>query len=256
MIKADGSPMGPLLRAVNAIAKSLAPKFPRVAVDTLSYQYTQVPPTSGLKPEPNVIIRLCDISSNSGAPLTDPSNAAFAKVINNWFKLTSRIWIWNYVRPSVRPTDCSPDKPQYCTCTYLCVPSVKFIDIYLFLLSCLKYINKCCFSLPLALQVVDFGNYVQSFPNYYVLGPNTEFFSQHGVRGIFQVSVDTVMSNFIAVQYCVCVCVCTLSMNWSNHQSHHRRGRVSAWVTALIWRSSRIMLWQLCFGTPQCNPTC
>ena len=124
MIKADGSPMGPLLRAVNAIAKSLAPKFPRVAVDTLSYQYTQVPPTSGLKPEPNVIIRLCDISSNSGAPLTDPSNAAFAKVINNWFKLTSRIWIWNYVRPSVRPSvprtvhQTNPSTVHVLTCAY------------------------------------------------------------------------------------------------------------------------------------------
>ena len=36
------------------------------------------------------------------------------------------------------------------------------------------------------MQVVDFGNYVQSFPNYYVIGPNTQFFSEHGVRGIFQ----------------------------------------------------------------------
>ena len=58
MIKADGSPMGPLLRAINTIAKSLAQKFPNIAVDTLAYQYTQQPPTSGLRPEPNVIIRL------------------------------------------------------------------------------------------------------------------------------------------------------------------------------------------------------
>ena len=94
VIQADGSPMGPLLRAVNAVAKSIAQSYPHIAVDTLAYQYTQQPPTSGLKPEPNVIIRLCDISSNSGAPLTDPSNAVFQQVINDWFKLTSRIWIW------------------------------------------------------------------------------------------------------------------------------------------------------------------
>lgn len=56
--------MGPLIRAVNQIAKSLSADFPLVAVDTLAYQYTQPPPTI-TKPEPNVIIRLCDISSNS-----------------------------------------------------------------------------------------------------------------------------------------------------------------------------------------------
>jgi hypothetical protein len=27
---------------------------------------------------------------------------------------------------------------------------------------------------------------VQSFPNYYVLGPNIEFFAAHGVKGIFE----------------------------------------------------------------------
>ena len=42
--------------------------FPLVAVDTLAYQYSQPPPNI-TKPEPNVIIRLCDISSNSGAQI-------------------------------------------------------------------------------------------------------------------------------------------------------------------------------------------
>ena len=62
------------------------------------------------RPEPNVIVRLCDISSNMGAPLTDPSNALFAEIINKWFTLTQRIYIWNYVvdfgnceRASARP---------------------------------------------------------------------------------------------------------------------------------------------------------
>ena len=59
---------------MNQVARALAPEFPLVAVDTLAYQYSQPPPTI-TKPEPNVIIRLCDISSNMGAPLTDPSNA-------------------------------------------------------------------------------------------------------------------------------------------------------------------------------------
>jgi hypothetical protein len=129
VIQAEGSPMGPLIRAVNQIARSLAADFPQVAVDTLAYQYTQPPPTITV-PEPNVIIRLCDISSNMGAPLTDPSNEVFAKVIAGWNAISKRIYIWNYV--------------------------------------------------------VDFGDLVMSFPNYYSLGPNVDFFAAHGVRGIFQ----------------------------------------------------------------------
>ena len=35
MIEAEGSPMGPLIRAVNYIADQLAAEFPTVAVDTL-----------------------------------------------------------------------------------------------------------------------------------------------------------------------------------------------------------------------------
>eukprot|EP01052_Picozoa_sp_SAG31_P027931 SAG31_NODE_2654_length_5292_cov_2.266898_3_plen_221_part_00 len=129
VMKAEGSPMGPLLRAVNQVAKSLASDYPLVAVDTLAYQYTQPPPTI-TKPEPNVIIRLCDISSNMGAPLTDPSNELFANMIDGWNAITKRIYIWNYV--------------------------------------------------------VDFGSFLQTFPNYYVMGPNIQFFAEHGVRGIFQ----------------------------------------------------------------------
>eukprot|EP01052_Picozoa_sp_SAG31_P009791 SAG31_NODE_523_length_14545_cov_4.805067_8_plen_384_part_00 len=99
VIAEEGSPMGPLLRAVNEVARAVSAKYPRVAVDTLAYQYTQAPPTV-TKPEPNVIIRLCDIQSNAGAPLSDPSNANFNKVLEGWNKLTKRIWIWNYVADS------------------------------------------------------------------------------------------------------------------------------------------------------------
>jgi hypothetical protein len=65
-------------------------------VDTLAYQYTQ-PAPNFTTPESNVIVRLCDISSNMGAPLTDPSNELFATIINQWFAITERIYIWNYV---------------------------------------------------------------------------------------------------------------------------------------------------------------
>ena len=99
MIEAEGSPMGPLIRAVNYIADQLAAEFPTVAVDTLcarahhhqpsrsiasllygeacsidpcagrAYQWSRHPP-SITHPRENVIIRLCSIECNFGAPLT------------------------------------------------------------------------------------------------------------------------------------------------------------------------------------------
>ena len=57
VIQEEDSPIGPLLRAVNQVARSLADEFPLVAVDTLAYSYTQLPPTV-TRPERNVIIRL------------------------------------------------------------------------------------------------------------------------------------------------------------------------------------------------------
>ncbi len=58
VIQAEGSPMGPLLRAVNAVAAGLEDEFPDVAVSTMAYQHTLEPPRL-TKPRPNVIIRLC-----------------------------------------------------------------------------------------------------------------------------------------------------------------------------------------------------
>jgi hypothetical protein len=40
VIKAEGSPMGPLLRAVNSIAKALGFKYPHVAFSTLACEST------------------------------------------------------------------------------------------------------------------------------------------------------------------------------------------------------------------------
>ena len=73
---------------------------------------------------------VCFAAFAVGAPLTDPSNEVFAKVIAGWNAISKRIYIWNYV--------------------------------------------------------VDFGDLVMSFPNYYSLGSNVDFFAAHGVRGIFQ----------------------------------------------------------------------
>jgi hypothetical protein len=96
IIAEEGSPMGPLLRAVNQIADGIREEFPRVAVDTLAYQYTRTPPRLTV-PRPNVIIRLCSIECNFDVPLTDPSNAAFQADMVGWSHISNRTFIWNYI---------------------------------------------------------------------------------------------------------------------------------------------------------------
>ena len=96
VIDEEGSPIGPLLRAVNAVADDIAADFPSVAIDTLAYQYTRPAPKI-TKPRPNVIIRLCSIECNFAQPLSDPSNAAFQTDIINWSKISQRTYVWDYV---------------------------------------------------------------------------------------------------------------------------------------------------------------
>ena len=92
---AEGSPAGSLIDFVNYVAEKIEPEFPQVAVDTLAYQYTRPAPKT-MRPRPNVIVRLCSIEGNFGAPLDDPSNAAFAKDLRDWSKICRRLYVWDY----------------------------------------------------------------------------------------------------------------------------------------------------------------
>lgn len=94
--QAEGSPAGTMLRFVNGVAKEVEKDFPKVAVDTLAYQYTRKPPRAA-KPRPNVIVRLCSIECNFGEPLTGASNRAFREDIKGWSQICKRLYVWDYV---------------------------------------------------------------------------------------------------------------------------------------------------------------
>jgi hypothetical protein len=94
VIVQEGSPMGPLLRAVNQVADALVLEFPHVLVDTLAYQYTR-PATKLTKPRPNVVIRLANIECNFAQPLTHPSNKPFQKDMTDWSAISNRTYVWN-----------------------------------------------------------------------------------------------------------------------------------------------------------------
>ena len=92
---AQGSYSGTMVTLVNWVAERIAKEYPNVAIDTLAYQYTRKAPKD-IKPLPNVIVRLCSIECNFGAPLSDPSNRKFAEDIIDWNRLTKRLYIWDY----------------------------------------------------------------------------------------------------------------------------------------------------------------
>jgi len=91
----EGSPSGPLLRFVNAVAADIAGEFPNVAIDTLAYQYTRKAPKL-VRPLPNVIVRLCSIECSFSRPLDDAQNADFFADLQAWSKVAGRLYVWDY----------------------------------------------------------------------------------------------------------------------------------------------------------------
>jgi len=92
----EGSHAGSLLHFVNYVAQEVGKEFPRVAIDTLAYTYTRKPPRY-VRPEPNVIVRLCSIECNFARPLTDASNRSFYQDLVGWSKVSQRLYVWDYV---------------------------------------------------------------------------------------------------------------------------------------------------------------
>lgn len=92
----EGSPSGPMLRFVNAVADDIKNDYPRIAIDTLAYQYTRKAPKI-TRPRDNVIVRLCSIECSFAQPYTAPINQAFADDVREWSKICKRLYIWDYV---------------------------------------------------------------------------------------------------------------------------------------------------------------
>lgn len=94
----DGSPAGPLLRFVNAVAENIEKDYPHVTVDTLAYKYTQKTPRV-TKPRHNVCIRLCSINCCFTHPLDNqdcPHGKKFYSDIVAWGKICDKLHIWDY----------------------------------------------------------------------------------------------------------------------------------------------------------------
>jgi hypothetical protein len=95
--EAEGSPSGPLIQFVNAVAAEIEKEFPDVLVETLAYQYTRRPPAD-VRPRRNVIIRLCSIECSFSQPLgTGEQNESFRSDIEAWSQVAPQLYVWDYV---------------------------------------------------------------------------------------------------------------------------------------------------------------
>lgn len=109
LVKAQGSESALVLDLANYVADGVATEFPKVAVDTLAYQWSRHAPTS-MKPRPNVIVRLCSIECDFGQPLDSDKNASFRNDVLAWSKLTDRLYVWDYVTNFANYVQPMPDE--------------------------------------------------------------------------------------------------------------------------------------------------
>ena len=88
----EGSPSGPIIRFVNAVAAA----FPDKTISTLAYQYSRPAPKK-TKPAANVQVMLCTIELDRGLPIAeDPDSRSFLRDIVDWGKIAKNIYLWDY----------------------------------------------------------------------------------------------------------------------------------------------------------------
>lgn len=92
LIEAEESPAGPIIHLVNEVAA----QFPDKVISTLAYQYSRKAPVK-IKPRQNVEVMLCSIELHRHLPIeNDPECVSFKKDVEDWGKICSNIFLWDY----------------------------------------------------------------------------------------------------------------------------------------------------------------
>lgn len=95
--KEEGSPAGPVIRFVNAVAAEIGKVHPDMLIDTLAYSYTRPAPRK-TKPAPNVSIRYCDIEADFGHSIESGKvSAPIRRDVKSWSKIANQMLVWHYV---------------------------------------------------------------------------------------------------------------------------------------------------------------
>lgn len=108
----EGSPAGSLIRFVNAVAEAIEPEFPHVAIDTLAYQYSTVPPKL-TRPRHNVMVRMCTGGCSSHAIDECDRNGGTRSWIEGWEKICDRLYIWDYTTDFAQYLNPFPNLPTH-----------------------------------------------------------------------------------------------------------------------------------------------
>ena len=98
LAKQEDSQGAPVLYLVNRVAEAVQKEFPGKAVETLAYQWSRRPPKK-MRPQPNVIVRLCSIECCFSHPLAtcdSRANRTFRADLAAWSKVSQRLWVWDY----------------------------------------------------------------------------------------------------------------------------------------------------------------
>ena len=85
-----------LIEFLNELSKLVAPKYPDIYICALAYHYSDMPPKNDIKTEKNVVIRLCDTTTNQALSILHPENAKFKSYVEEWKKHTDNLSIWDY----------------------------------------------------------------------------------------------------------------------------------------------------------------
>lgn len=97
--KKYGGHSGLMVWFVNQVAREVKKKYPDKYIGTFAYQYTRQAPTN-IRPDDNVVIRLCTNGCCFAHPLSsecNENNAAFMNDLREWSRLTKNLYIWDYV---------------------------------------------------------------------------------------------------------------------------------------------------------------
>ncbi len=87
---------GHLLRFVNFLADNVAKKHPEVFITTLAYHSTEAPPKGGVRANDNVIIKLCDTTTNQAASILENENHEYKELVSTWSGYAKNVFIWDY----------------------------------------------------------------------------------------------------------------------------------------------------------------
>lgn len=89
---------GMILPFINRVARIVKEKYPNVYINTNAYRWSQAAP-EGLRCDDNVMITIPPIACNYSEPLANgwpQENADYKRDLENWGKLTNKIYVWDY----------------------------------------------------------------------------------------------------------------------------------------------------------------